>query len=147
MNAVEESLTSSANRAGTANGSASGAPAIQVGNVTSATGRSVSKLLKMFGNPPFEFQLWNGEHIVPEGRNPVARIIVREPSVLWGMLRNPGLHFGDAYSDGRIEIEGDIVHFMEEVYRGSNRAEKHKSGVAELVGRFLHLRDHHASQR
>jgi cyclopropane-fatty-acyl-phospholipid synthase len=143
VNAVEESLSSSADRAGTANGSTPGAPATRaevpkLGTVTSATGRSVSKLLKMFGNPPFEFQLWNGEHIVPEGRNPVARIVVREPSVLWGMLRNPGIHFGDAYSDGRIEIEGDIVRFMEEVYRGSNRAEKHKSAVMELFGRFLH---------
>jgi cyclopropane-fatty-acyl-phospholipid synthase len=143
VNAVEESLSSSADRAGTANGSTPGAPvaraeAPKLATVTSATGRSASKLLKMFGNPPFEFVLWNGEHIVPEGRNPLARIIVREPSVLWGMLRNPGIHFGDAYSDGRIEIEGDIVRFMEEVYRGSNRAEKHKSAVMELFGRFLH---------
>ncbi len=143
MNAVEESLSSSADRAGTGSGSAPGAPATRTeaakpGKVTSAAGRSVSKLLKMFGSPPFEFLLWNGEHIVPEGPKPIARIIVREPSVLWGMLRNPGIHFGDAYSDGRVEIEGDIVQFMEEVYRGSNRAEQHKSAVAELFGRFLH---------
>ena len=143
MNAVEESLSSSAEGTGTAKGLAPGAPAARSdtakpAQVTSATGRSVAKLLKMFGNPPFEFQLWNGEHIAPEGRTPIARIIVREPSVLWGMLRNPGVHFGDAYSDGRVEIEGDIVQFMEEVYRGSNRAEKHKSAVADLFGRFLH---------
>jgi cyclopropane-fatty-acyl-phospholipid synthase len=145
VNAVEESLSSAPDHAGTANGSAPGAPAARtdaskLGLVTSATGRSVVKLLKMFGTPPFEFQLWNGEQIVPEGRQPIARIIVREPSVLWGMLRNPGIHFGDAYSDGRIEIEGDLVGFMEEVYRGSNRAEKHKSAstVAGLFGRFLH---------
>ena len=132
VNAVEESLSSAPDRAGTAKGPAQFAP------VTSAAGRSVAKLLKMYGNPPFEFQLWNGETLVPEGRPSIARIIVREPSVLWGMLRNPGVHFGDAYSDGRIDIQGDIVEFMEEVYRGSNRAERHKSAVAGLFGKFLH---------
>ncbi len=52
-----------------------------------------SKLLKMFGNPPFEFVLWNGEHILPEGHKPIARVTIREPSVLLGLLRNPGVRF------------------------------------------------------
>ncbi|HTV79691.1 MAG TPA: cyclopropane-fatty-acyl-phospholipid synthase family protein [Steroidobacteraceae bacterium] len=142
MNAVKESLSSSPDRAAAAPAPATGMPAARMeapkpGAVTSTAGRSVAKLLKMFGNPPFEFQLWNGEIIVPEGRVPVARIIVREPSVLWDVVRDPGVRFGDAYSEGRVEIEGDMVRFMEEVYRGSNRAEKHKSAVTELFGRFL----------
>jgi cyclopropane-fatty-acyl-phospholipid synthase len=141
VNALEESLSSAADRAGAVKGSAPPAPAgskdlPQLGVATSAAGRMVSKLLKMFGNPPFEFVLWNGELILPEGRQPIARIIVRDSSVLLGMLRNPGLNFGDAYSDGRIEIEGDLVHFMEEVYRGSARAEKHKT-VRGLFSRFM----------
>ncbi|HTY94611.1 MAG TPA: cyclopropane-fatty-acyl-phospholipid synthase family protein [Steroidobacteraceae bacterium] len=90
----------------------------------------------MFGSPPFEFVLWNGEHIVPEGIKPIARITIREPGILWGLMRDPGVRFGDGYSEGRIEIEGDLVRFMEEVYRGSERAEKQKS-LLGLVGRLL----------
>ncbi len=105
------------------------------GLVNSAAGHGVSKLLKMFGNPPFEFVLWNGERILPEGRKPIARVTIREPSVLLGLLRNPGVRFGDGYSDGRIEIEGDLVHFMEEVYRGSTRAAKQKT-LLGLVGKL-----------
>jgi cyclopropane-fatty-acyl-phospholipid synthase len=139
VNALEESLSS--DRAGTANGSASGAPAVrtdapQLGIAHSASAKGVGKLLKMFGTPPFEFVLWNGERILPEGQKPIARITIRDPSVLWGLLRNPGVRFGDGYSDGRIEIEGDLVHFMEEVYRGSARAEKQKS-LLGLVGKLL----------
>jgi cyclopropane-fatty-acyl-phospholipid synthase len=141
VNALEESLTSSPNRAGTAPGTPQGAPVARTdapkpGLANSTAARAVTKLLKMFGSPPFEFVLWNGEHILPEGSKPVARITVRDPSVLLGMLRNPGVRFGDAYSEGRVEIEGDLVRFMEEVYRGSSRAEKQKS-VLGIFGRFL----------
>jgi len=140
VNAVEESL-SSGDRAGAAKGTASGAPAGKVNapevrGATSTAGRAVTKLLKMFGSPPFEFVLWNGEHIVPEGIKPIARITIREPGILWGLMRDPGVRFGDGYSEGRIEIEGDLVRFMEEVYRGSERAEKQKS-LLGLVGRLL----------
>jgi cyclopropane-fatty-acyl-phospholipid synthase len=99
----------------------------KLGLASSAAARGVGKLLKMFGSPPFEFVLWNGERIVPEGVKPIARVTLREPGVLLGLLRNPGVRFGDGYSDGRIEIEGDLVRFMEEVYRGSTRAEKQKT--------------------
>jgi cyclopropane-fatty-acyl-phospholipid synthase len=142
VNALEESLTSSADRAGTASGSAPGVPAVgtdapTLGLATSAAARGVAKLLKMFGTPPFEFALWNGERILPEGRNPIARITIRDRKVLLGLLSNPGIRFGDAYSEGRVEIEGDLVHFMEEVYRGSARAEKRKSFL-NFVGRVMH---------
>jgi cyclopropane-fatty-acyl-phospholipid synthase len=139
VNALEESLTSSADRAGAASGPvpAVGNDAPKLGLATSAAGRGVAKLLKMFGTPPFEFALWNGERIVPEGRNPIARITIRDRKVLLGLLSNPGVRFGDAYSEGRVEIEGDLVHFMEEVYRGSGRAEKQKS-ILNLVGRLMH---------
>jgi cyclopropane-fatty-acyl-phospholipid synthase len=139
VNALEDSLTSSADRAGPANGPApaGGNEAPKLGLATSAAGRGVAKLLKMFGTPPFEFALWNGERIVPEGRNPIARITIRDRKVLLGLLSNPGVRFGDAYSEGRVDIEGDLVHFMEEVYRGSARAEKQKS-ILNLVGRLMH---------
>jgi cyclopropane-fatty-acyl-phospholipid synthase len=141
VNALEESLSSSANGTGTAPGSAPGAPAgrtdaPKLGLASSAAARGVGKLLKMFGSPPFEFVLWNGESIVPEGVKPIARVTLREPGVLLGLLRNPGVRFGDGYSDGRIEIEGDLVHFMEEVYRGSARAEKQKT-LLGLMGKLL----------
>ena len=107
MNALEESLSSSADRAGGASGSAPGVPAggtdvPKLGLATSAAARGVTKLLKMFGTPPFEFALWNGERILPEGRNPIARITIRDRKVLLGLLSNPGVRFGDAYSEGQI---------------------------------------------
>jgi len=138
VNALEQSLSSSGDRARTGEGSGSPTPpatadAPTLGRSPSAAARGVAKLLKMFGSPPVEFALWNGETILPEGGKSVARVIVRDPGVLLGLLRNPGLRFGDGYSEGRIEIEGDLVRFMEEVYRGSARAEKRNSLLGLLA--------------
>ena len=37
---------------------------------------------------------------------------------LYGTLRHPELNFGDLYSQGRIDIEGDMLLLLERVYRG-----------------------------
>jgi cyclopropane-fatty-acyl-phospholipid synthase len=37
------------------------------------------------------------------------------------MFTNPRLAFGDAYNEGRIEVEGNLVQFLETVYRAPAR--------------------------
>jgi cyclopropane-fatty-acyl-phospholipid synthase len=48
---------------------------------------------------------------------PVATLRFRDRRTLVGMLLDPEVHFGDAYADGRIEIEGDLVAAIEAAYR------------------------------
>ena len=36
---------------------------------------------------------------------------------LIALLRNPGINFGELYSQGRLEIEGDLVQVLESLYR------------------------------
>lgn len=65
---------------------------------------------------------WSGHRVtiyfwdrreVSVGRGPeIARVTIREPSVLAGMLRHPSLGFGDAYVDGRLTVEGDLQAFL-----------------------------------
>jgi cyclopropane-fatty-acyl-phospholipid synthase len=37
-------------------------------------------------------------------------------AALWQVVRNPSLHFGDLYSAGRIDVDGDLVTFLERTY-------------------------------
>ncbi len=46
---------------------------------------------------------------------PVVRISDR--SALWALLRNPSINFGELYSAGRLEVEGDLIRLVEELYR------------------------------
>src|SRR5262245_32423601 len=43
-------------------------------------------------------------------------IVIQDPSVLPALLLNPEMSFGDGYSEGQIEVEGDLVGLLENLY-------------------------------
>jgi cyclopropane-fatty-acyl-phospholipid synthase len=47
----------------------------------------------------------------------VATLRFRDRRAALGLVRSPELHFGDAYAEGRIEVEGDLVAALETAYR------------------------------
>jgi cyclopropane-fatty-acyl-phospholipid synthase len=70
--------------------------------------------------PTFPFPvvvvLWTGEEFATAPGAPIARVRFRERSAFLGAMLNPDLGFGDGYSDGRIEVEGDLVAFLEALF-------------------------------
>lgn len=84
------------------------------------------KLLDLLGQPPLAFVLWNGEEISPSGAVPTVRVRMHDSEVLHQLLMNPALHFGDLYSTGRIDIEGDLIDFLEIAYRAADSAPKYQ---------------------
>jgi cyclopropane-fatty-acyl-phospholipid synthase len=82
----------------------------------------VHKLLELAGRPPLAVRLWNGEEITAESGErtapPLARVWLRDRGALWRLAVHPDLHFGDLYSTGRVEVEGDLVRFLETAYSG-----------------------------
>jgi cyclopropane-fatty-acyl-phospholipid synthase len=84
----------------------------------SAMARLIRRLMSAFGNPRVEFVLWDGERITAPGVTPVATIRVRDRAALLRLCSDPDLQFGELYSEGRIEVEGDLVEFIIDVYRG-----------------------------
>ena len=77
----------------------------------------VRRLLLQCGNPAIAIELWDGRRIATSDVTPVALMRIHDRRSLLGILVNPELGFGDAYSDGKIEIEGDLLEFLETVYR------------------------------
>lgn len=105
----------------------------------SVEARLLSRLLDYLGNPPLEFVLWTGERIGPPGAPPdaaiVARVRVSNRATLLGILADVQVRFPDAYSEGRLEIEGDLVRLLEEVYR-AGRSSPQQSSLRRLVERL-----------
>jgi cyclopropane-fatty-acyl-phospholipid synthase len=94
------------------------------------------QILSFAGNAPISLVLWNGEEVGVGDARSIARIHVRDRAALWKLCLNPDLHFGDLYSFGRVDIEGDFIRFLESVYRGGGTP----STVADAlrgVQRFL----------
>jgi cyclopropane-fatty-acyl-phospholipid synthase len=63
------------------------------------------------------FVLWDGFELSSKAGPPVATVMIKSRRVLLSWLWNPDLHFGEAYMFGGIEVRGDLVALLEEVYR------------------------------
>lgn len=82
----------------------------------------IAKLMRMAGSPPIRFQLWNGDVIDPDDRDVQFVLHLRDPKALYSLVANPNLAFGDLYSAGRLDIEGDLPELMEALYRSVHAA-------------------------
>ena len=90
------------------------------------------RVLAALGSPPLRFVLSNGESVTSGAAPPVATLRMNQPSVLLGLLVNPGLHFGEAYTDGRLEIEGDLRRVLDILFH----APEGRPGLGADLARF-----------
>jgi len=78
-------------------------------------------LLRMFlramGNPAIRVTLWNGEGVSTADAPPVAAVHVADRRTLWRLMYQPELEFGEAYSDGRLQVDGALVDLLETLDR------------------------------
>ena len=75
------------------------------------------RIMAEAGSPPLRFALWDGQDVWSPGAEAAGRIVVRDRGALWAIVRAPELGFGDCYSAGRIEIEGNLIDVLYRAYR------------------------------
>jgi cyclopropane-fatty-acyl-phospholipid synthase len=75
----------------------------------------LSRLHWLLGSPPLELVVRDGA-CVGGAAAPVARVTFASRGTLLSIFVDPWLRFGDAYSDGNVIIEGDLVRLLEAVY-------------------------------
>jgi cyclopropane-fatty-acyl-phospholipid synthase len=115
MSALEKDVATSTDRAGRSPSQPVAVPPSPGG---SFEGKMLRRLLGVVGNPPIEFVLWTGERITTHSA-PTAVVRIADRGTLLGLAKDPHIRFGDAYSEGRITIDGDLVHFIELMYRAA----------------------------
>jgi cyclopropane-fatty-acyl-phospholipid synthase len=77
--------------------------------------RILQKIYDVVGRPPVRLTLKNGASVSSETPLPVANIVIDDLKTLIWLLVDPEVGFGDAYRDGRITVEGDLVVALESV--------------------------------
>jgi cyclopropane-fatty-acyl-phospholipid synthase len=87
------------------------------GHVSALDKWLAQRSLALLGNPAINLVLWDNKEIAGSQAKPVARLLVRDRKSLYKMLSSPNLHFGDLYSTWRVEVEGDLVEFLEALNR------------------------------
>jgi cyclopropane-fatty-acyl-phospholipid synthase len=78
--------------------------------------RTLRRFLRLMGDPAVAFELWNGTRVIPVGR-PVATLRIKDAATLGRFMFRPEMGFGEAYVDGRIEVDGSLVDVLDAVYR------------------------------
>jgi len=74
--------------------------------------------LRAMGSPAIQITLWNGEGVrIAATAPPVAAVQVADRRTLLRLMYQPELECGEAYSDGRLRVDGDLVELLETVYR------------------------------
>ena len=94
-------------------------------------------LLKQAGSPNISVRLWNGDEFPLTEAPPVACMEFRSPRALFALLGSPALGFGDGYSQGRVEIHGDFLAFINEITRAVTQKNQRRYYGPKL-GSFLY---------
>ena len=105
--------------------------------VSTVERRCLVHLLRMFGDPALELALWNGERISTANRPPVGTIHIHDRRTLWRLLLDPKFQFGEGFTAGRLDIEGDLVDVLNILNRACRQAGP-DSRFAQLLAKLLH---------
>ena len=100
----------------------------------------LSKLRSLLGNPPVEFAVRSGTRVGPASATAVARVTFASRATLTSILADPWLRFGDAYSDGRVTVEGDLVSLLETVYHASGMGGERRVSLLRRAAGVLRRR-------
>ncbi|MGB1448010.1 MAG: class I SAM-dependent methyltransferase [Arenicellales bacterium] len=86
------------------------------------------RVLDAMGSPRFAVALWDGFKVSPKDAAPVATVNVHSRSALNQLLRQGDMGFGDAFSNGGISVEGDLVAMLVAAFTVSE-----PTGIAAVV--------------
>jgi cyclopropane-fatty-acyl-phospholipid synthase len=97
----------------------------------------LSRILEATGSPPVRLLLKEGPEVSPPGGQPVATLAIQDHSTLMQLLRDPEVGFGDAYMDGRVEVEGDLVRFLETVFGGMESSAARGGWYSNVASKWM----------
>ena len=89
--------------------------------VFSAEKLLLERMLDSLGNPSVQIVLWDGQQLGHPASAAPARMIIGDRGALLKLISNPEFWFGEMYTAGRIDVEGDLAEFIETVYRSLPR--------------------------
>jgi cyclopropane-fatty-acyl-phospholipid synthase len=96
----------------------------------------LQKIHRAAGQPTVRLEVRNGAELSPKDALAVTNIVIQDRKTLLRLLLDPEAEFGDAYSEGRIALEGDLVSALEILYRSMSEAQ-HNSWYVKLVSRCM----------
>ena len=95
----------------------------------------VRQIAAKSGYPDVAFTLWDGNDVHRPPGDFHGRIVFRDRGALLRAAASPELGFGDAFSAGRIDVEGDLVDVLSRCFRCMERVGA-VAGKRSMLGRL-----------
>ena len=96
----------------------------------------LQNIYRAAGQPAVGLELPNGAEVWPKDALAVANIVIQDRNTLLRLLLDPEAEFGDAYSEGRITLKGELVPALEILYHSMSEAE-HRSWYVKAVSKCM----------
>ncbi|ALP53298.1 cyclopropane-fatty-acyl-phospholipid synthase [Candidatus Tenderia electrophaga] len=71
------------------------------------------KVIREIGDPPLRIVLWDGKELFRTTPEPKTGVIIHDRSALRRLLSKPSLNFCESYCSGDIDVEGELLTFLE----------------------------------
>jgi len=97
----------------------------------------LSQVQKGIGVAPVRLAVKGGPSVARAGVAPVATVVIQDSKTLRKLVQDPEVNFGDAYTDGRVEVEGDLVRFLEVVYEAMESSAASGRWYSRLASQWL----------
>ncbi|MEQ1830167.1 MAG: cyclopropane-fatty-acyl-phospholipid synthase family protein [Pirellula sp.] len=93
----------------------------------------IARALDAVGNPPIAVQLGDRLLTADHTKTLSTRVIIRDVRTLIQLALDPLLQFGDAYTDGRIEVKGDLAGVLSIILQAQARCGGRRSFLERSV--------------
>ncbi len=78
------------------------------------------QIFKASFNAPIDVEFWDGEQVSYGEGEPIAKIILHEVIPIKDIMAHASLTFGEAYMDGKIDIQGDLQKLVTTIYQSKD---------------------------
>ena len=82
---------------------------------------ALARIRDMVATARVRFLLWDGFELLSDSAAPVGTIVFRNRRALLSWLWDPDLNFGETYMFGAVDVRGDLVAVLCEIYRALGR--------------------------
>jgi cyclopropane-fatty-acyl-phospholipid synthase len=83
---------------------------------------ALARIQQSVASARVRFMLWDGFELPHPAGAPVGTIVFKNRRALFSWVWDPDLNFGEAYMFGAVELQGDLVETLSEIYRALRRS-------------------------
>lgn len=97
----------------------------------------LQQIFRAIGPAPLRFVIKDGAVMSPPGVLPVATVLIHDWPTLARLIVDPEVAFGEAFADGRIEVQGDLAAALTGVYNSWGNGRAGRGRYQRLASRWL----------